>query len=843
MNRRFGDLVAKHWRLVILCWVIGLLVVCWLTPRWDSVTHDGDLAYLPEDLDSVAGERLLEEAFPIGRSKSEMVVVFARDDFHISVDDQKVIDRIAAQLKNLDAVCELSKDPQSTTAAALLRESLEFDPEFASAWNNLAFCTLAQDKPGEAADYRQLATDYDKSLVSPGDGLLPELAAPLPILDVWTYRHPVFGKQLGSRDKKAQLIVVRLSQEFMATENLALLSDVKSILNEAAAVAPSGLRIGLSGSASVGSEMLQSAAESIASTELLTVILVVAILLVVYRAPLLVTVPLITIVVSIVVAMRLVAALTQVHLLPGFEWWDFKVFTTTRIFVVVILFGAGTDFCLFLISRFREELTTGATNTEAISKTISGVSPALMGSAFTTIVGLAMMFFADFGKFRNSGPAIGFCLAVALAACLTLGPAIVRALGRHVFWPFRIEGHGNQTATSGRFARFWERTASTIVSNPIRVLAICTICMLPFAFVGTSVQVTYNFLSELSPTKPSRIGTDLMQQHFPMGETSPLVVLAKTKRSLSTEEGTSAIRSITSRMYVDGVGAVRSLAAPRGESPEGISIRRTAITAHEITQSLYLSQRPEVGGEVARFEIVLQHDPFSLESIEVLNSLEQLVRHESTDASSFWNGTEFHFTGTTSAIRDLRSVTMGDNVKIQVLVVLGVLAILLVLLRRPLICLYLILSVLLSYYAALGATELFFRFAYGSTFEGLDWKVPLFLFVILVAIGQDYNIYLVTRVFEEQAKIGPFAGLRRAIVQTGGIITSCGVIMAGTFVSMTTGTLRGIVELGFALSLGVLLDTFVVRPILVPAFLALLCRWEAAKGLVTPAAPSPSGSD
>ena len=186
------------------------------------------------------------------------------------------------------------------------------------------------------------------------------------------------------------------------------------------------------------------------------------------------------------------------------------------------------------------------------------------------------------------------------------------------------------------------------------------------------------------------------------------------------------------------------------------------------------------------------------------------------------------------------TVTLSDNRQIKIAVILAVFVVLLLVIRKFGLCLYLIITVLISYYATLGLTLMFFQRAYGSDFVGLDWKLPLFLFVILVAVGQDYNVYLVTRIVEEQRRLGWLAALRRAVTRTGGIITACGLVMAATLFSMTSSawlpplfellgfenassgrSLRGIIELGFALGLGVLIDTFYVRTILVPSFVAL----------------------
>lgn len=773
-----GRLASRRALLIIVGWIALVAGLRIAAPAWSEVALDGDFDYLPAEMPSVRGQALLHQAFDRDETRSQVILVFARD--------QKALDSF-----DYDAIEEV------------------------------------------ADRFRDEATREEL-------GILPVVANQESDPGVWTPDASVIGDQLVSASEDAALIVLKLRQEFAATKNIAVMRRIEGMLEEVRRDLPPGLMVGVSGSAAVGGDMLIAAADSLRSTETVTVLLVLSILLLVYRAPLLTAIPLITIAASVIASLAVVSLLALIGQQPGYEWWNFRIFTTTRVFIVVLLFGAGTDFCFFLIARYREELNTGVSLDQALENTLARVGDALMASALTTILGLGTMYFADFGKFRNSGPAIGLCLAISLVACLTLAPALLRVMGAAAFWPYRPVSPGASDAAQdgrphGALERFWERLARLVIARPGLVLIASVLALAPAAWSGSDVDVSYDLVSDLPPSSPSVAGTRLLRRYFDAGETGPFTILVRREAGLldSTESKQQHIPRLTELFYkYYGVSRVRSLAEPLGGTPGnyGIStdlVRKLMLREHPYTQAHFLTDSEQWKGKIARFDLILEYDPFSQEAIDIVQDIQQRLRDgtaDDLDDSGFWRDAEFYFAGATASISDLQKVTQADQARIQRLVVLAVFSVILVILRRPLVCLFLIASVLFSYLVTLGVCNWFFHFYFGDAFNGFDWKMPLFLFVILVAVGQDYNIYLVTRVLEEQRRYGALEGIRRAVFKTGATISSCGLIMAGTFSSMTTSELRGMFEMGFALSVGVMLDTFFVRPVLVPAFLALLSR-------------------
>jgi RND superfamily putative drug exporter len=491
------------------------------------------------------------------------------------------------------------------------------------------------------------------------------------------------------------------------------------------------------------------------------------------------------------------------------------------------MFGAGTDFCLFLIARYREMRAEGRLQREGIVESVHRVGHALTASAGTTIAGLLMMVFSQFGKFTYSGPAIAISLVIALLVCLTLAPALLATpIGRRVI--------AKKTASG---SRFWSAIADRVIARPGLILAICLLIAAPLAWYGYDAPVTYDILSELPPDAESARGTELLLEHLPPGEIGPLTVLVRLpKEDFASDDGRRKIANLTYVLFhIPGVDKVRSLYRPTGEQPGKMSVATlrgwSALVAagSEQAEEAYVSKA--LGGDVTRLTVVLKDRPFAPEAMATLDRIDAALGKLRDEPNSAWKQAEFAMLGVTSGIRDLQHVTQIDRQRIELLVTAAVFVVILILLRRPLVCLYLIGTVVLNFFVTLGIVYLALKALHGADYPGLDWKAPIFLFVILVAVGQDYNIFLTTRIFEEQERLGPLEGIKRGMVQTGGIITSCGVIMAATFGSMISGSLPEMAEMGGALALGILADTFLVRTILAPAFLALLARWSHSQDM------------
>lgn len=891
-THRWARGVIRYWYLVLIAWFSILVLTRLLSPAWNAIAYDGDFEYLPANLPSVAGRALLDEAFPDERARSDIIIVLARQDQPLTASDDSVALDLQRRLSHRLAEVTLVKAAEAgwqggvpaegsraaewiERARQLLKQSLDAD---ARLYEQFADCLPPDISPSPTEprmaiaywDNANLLEELGEVDVSASDRqaaleLVPDIAkrvAPIPqrdlgvwmpLLNVLSWDDPAIGHRL--QVPHARLIRLQLESELAATSNIATLEAIEQMIAQVRRFSghctQPGLEILPTGSAAIGGQTLMAARDAIRYTEIFTVLMILVILAGVYRAPLLVLVPLVSIGVAVVTATGLVAVLAHAARVDPDDWFDLRVFTTSRIFVVVILFGAGTDYCLFLISRLREEARRRPWR-RACELALSRVTPALLGSAMTTVLGLGMLWFARFGKYHYTGPVIGLCLLVGLLVSLTLTPALLYALGPRVFWPSRIRQQPE------RQAGVWGTLSLAMTRYPWTTMTAGIALLLIPGVYGTIKErdVTYDLSGQLSHQASSRRGLELLSQYFSIGDSNPTTVVLVHAQPRPREQIRQEVRQLREQLYqLDGVIAVRTASDPLGDyalgdnPPKRMGLldpnawRRRLLRQHPIAKRYFFSEVPEYADRLARIDVVIEGDPFGAETAAQVSDLRSWLKQYSTSEDSAWAGAEVYVAGTTASIIDLRRVTVRDNQRIKVAVVLAVLAVLILVLKRFWLSLYLIFTVLLSYYATVGITAVVFQWIYGPDYLGLDWKLPLFLFVILVAVGQDYNVYLVTRVLEEQRRGGWLSALRRAVSRTGGIITACGLVMAATFFSMTAsawfpwlaeraglaqqpsqGTLHGIVQLGFALGLGVLVDTFFVRTFLVPSFITIVDR-------------------
>jgi putative drug exporter of the RND superfamily len=494
----------------------------------------------------------------------------------------------------------------------------------------------------------------------------------------------------------------------------------------------------------------------------ITALVVVVILLLTYRSPVLPLLPLMT------VGVALVTSEAVIYLLAKNA--GLTVNKQTSFILTVLVFGAATDYALLLISRYREELRRHEDRHEAMAEALHRSGPAIIASAATVAVSLMLLMLATLNSTKGLGPACAVGVLVGLLAMVTLMPALLVICGRWVFWPAKPTYGSAVVAKEG----IWTRVGTAVAGRP-RLVWIGTALVLAVMGLGLFGLKADGIANKDQFTdKPQMaVGEEIQAEHFPVGSGDPIYVVAKASSAQQV------------RTALSGVPGVASVSTPMVRGGDAVLL-----------------------GE-------LKVDPSSTAAMRTVEQARTAVHRI--------EGANAQVGGNAAVILDTQDAAARDSAVIIPIVLVMVFLILALLLRAVVAPLLLMATVVLSFAAALGVSSLMFDHVFG--FAGAEASFPLLSFVFLVALGIDYNIFLVTRVREEAALHGTRRGALVGLSSTGGVITSAGVVLAGTFAAMASLPLVFAAELGFAVAFGVLLDTMVVRSVLVTALTLDVGRW------------------
>lgn len=553
-----------------------------------------------------------------------------------------------------------------------------------------------------------------------------------------------------SSDGTSQLLIANLK---VGGDSELLLEDVTILRDSLAAAAPPGLEAKVTGPAGISADAIEVFGGINSTLLLATTLLVFVLLLIIYRSPIFWILPLL----AVGIAEFTVRGL-------GYLIADAGVVVNGQSagILLVLVFGAGTDYALLLTARYREELRRNEDKHEAMRIAILRAGPAIVASAGTVIASLLVLALAEVNGTAGLGPIGAMGVFVAMLVMLTALPALLLLGGRRAFWPFIPRmGSTGSNETQGWWRRVGDRVAirprATWITTAL-VLGVCCFGLLSYNATLTSAD---DFRSDVQSIQ----GQDLINDAFPAGSSAPTNVIVPP--------GAPEAAVVAALQGTPGVDGVRKVAE---------------------------------GSPGTQFDVTLTAPPYSDEAYSVIGDLRE--RGKAAGGQGVLVG------GPTATEADLDAASSRDLRLLVPIVLIVVVVILGLLLRAVAAPLILIATVILSFLASLGIACLVFDLL---GFAGESPALPLFGFIFLVALGVDYNIFLMARVREETAEFGTREGMLRGLAVTGGVITSAGIVLAGTFAVLGVLPLVSITQIGFLVAFGVLLDTLVVRSILVPA--------------------------
>jgi RND superfamily putative drug exporter len=586
---------------------------------------------------------------------------------------------------------------------------------------------------------------------------------------------------------------------------------------------PPGLALYLTGQVASNVDTTEHNKDADNRTRLFTNLIVLIMLILVFRS---VLAPIVTLLPAIAVLFL------GSHVIgEAADHGAFQISTVTQTLFTVLVIGAGTDYGLFLILRTREELEHGRDTPDAVRHSVTRVGESLASSGGTVIVALLSLLLASFGLYYGMGPALAIAIAVMLLAALTLTPALLTIFGPKLFWPRKIVPGEEEGG-------LWGRVAEHVIRRPVVALVAGTLFFGALAACASGYSSSGFGGTTTGPSgSQSAKGTAAIAAHFPPTSVDPTSVILRFDNSVWND--LSIVQKAQQELAAQPVFSSVTGAL----NPQGTAIEPSQLAAlhQQLGPAADLPPTPPPGVSAEAYQAYRATSQFISEdgltvqfytqqsagganssaALDAIPEVRANVAAVATKVGATANGV----LGLPATSYDVNKASNHDLVRI-VPVVLALIAILLALVLRSLVVpIYLILSVALSYFAALGLAVLIFVWI-GSS-DGLNFVLPFLMFIFLMALGEDYNILVMSRIREEAHAHPLHRAISRAIHITGTTVTSAGVVLAATFaVAAITGATSQVRQLALAIALGVLLDTFLVRTLLVPSMVQIIGRWN-----------------
>ena len=668
-------------------------------------------------------------------------------------------------------------DETEDDTASFLPESSEstkvverLDNEFEAQETSQGLVIYQRDGGLTAADKQKIADDAAALAGLPDDA---EDGLPLKEDPIVPFG-PGAPQELVSEDGSLAYTVLVVPTDF---ENSA---DWGKLVRETTGSEADGMQILLSGDLGFNTDASEVFSELDTKLLIATVLLVLILLGIIYRALLVALTPLIVVFFAYSVANGFIYLLAESGA---------TVSSNSTSILIVLMFGVGTDYCLLLVSRLREELRRTEDKHAAMATALGRSGPAILASGLTVALAMLVLVLADSNNTATLGPVAAIGVASAMVAGLTLLPALLAIFGRRGFWPRRSTVEYNPAADAAEARKSaWRRFGDRVLERPGVALAVTSFVFIGGALGLLAYKVDYSTTTFFKTSVEAVEGFELLEESFPPGVLAPMTMLVVNEDGAIDEASLAAAADAAAG--VDGVDSATAVVNPEDGS---------LVTSSD--------------GSTGQVAIVLDQDPYTKAALNLVPEIRDSV-------SDLGPGVTALIGGGSAISYDFDQATESDLKLIAPLALLVIAIILAILLRSLIAPLVLIASVILSFLCTLGLSILFIRFVVGDA--GFDASIPTFAFIFLVALGIDYTIFLMARVREEARYHGTREGMLRAISATGPVITSAGVILAGTFSVLMTLPVTFTFDLGLMVALGIILDTFIVRTIMVPAAVELI---------------------